>query len=236
MAQGKELVIQTVQLSTISDVLAIILSIVALAITVIGFFASLKFYRDGVELQKSANTALTKIEEKMASLQTHVGGMFEKTLDAAINKPSELDKTFDDLDNVVEEAKKSLLDAAKKELGEIGSKETSKLKDVLNEQMHALEMKVNEARNVAEFSTPSEEGFQIDSKIVEEILTIMKSIEQPMSLNKIRKIIGGELGNSRALKLHVHHLVGVGVLDKKKREGEDPYPVNYSISTNAIAA
>lgn len=56
MESTKEVVIQTVQLSTISDVLAIILSIVALVITVIGFFASLKFYQDGVVLQKSAMT------------------------------------------------------------------------------------------------------------------------------------------------------------------------------------
>ncbi|MBE4186992.1 hypothetical protein HJ089_22815 [Vibrio parahaemolyticus] len=64
MEQTKEVVIQTVQLSTISDVLAIILSVVALIVTVIGFFASLRFYQDGVVLQKSANDALTKLEEK----------------------------------------------------------------------------------------------------------------------------------------------------------------------------
>src|SRR5882672_12676261 len=66
--------------------LAITLSVVSLIITVVGFFASLKFYRDGVELQRAANEALTKLEEKIGFIQTQVGGMFDKTLEAAIGK------------------------------------------------------------------------------------------------------------------------------------------------------
>ena len=64
----------------IIDVLAIILSVVLLVISIVAFFASLKFYRDGVRLQQKANDALTKIEEKTAFIQGQVGGMFDKTL------------------------------------------------------------------------------------------------------------------------------------------------------------
>lgn len=67
---------------------AIILSLVALIVTVIGFFASLKFYRDGLEMQSRAEKALSKIEERASTIQTQVGGMFDKTLDAALGRTS----------------------------------------------------------------------------------------------------------------------------------------------------
>src|SRR6267143_4397524 len=54
----------TPQLVSLSEILSVILSFVALVVTIVGFFASLKFYRDGVTLQRSANDAQTKLEEK----------------------------------------------------------------------------------------------------------------------------------------------------------------------------
>lgn len=73
---------------TILDIIAIVLGLVALIVTVIGFFASLKFYRDGSEMQGRARDALAKIEEKAANIQSQVGGMFDKTLDAALGRSS----------------------------------------------------------------------------------------------------------------------------------------------------
>jgi hypothetical protein len=49
------------QSTSVIEGLAIILSVVSLIITIVGFFASLRFYRDGITLQKSANDALTKL-------------------------------------------------------------------------------------------------------------------------------------------------------------------------------
>ena len=83
-----------VQPISLIDALAMVLAIVSLVITIVGFFASLKFYRDGVALQKSANDALTKLEEKTQFIQTQVGGMFDKTLDAAIGKREVLSANF----------------------------------------------------------------------------------------------------------------------------------------------
>ncbi|TOJ75633.1 hypothetical protein, partial [Vibrio parahaemolyticus] len=134
MEQTKEVVIQTVQLSTISDVLAIILSVVALIVTVIGFFASLRFYQDGVVLQKSANDALTKLEEKTKNIQDQVTGMFDKTLNAAISKGVEIDNSFDALDQKVEDAKKSIIDEAINELGQAGIREREKIERIVNNQ------------------------------------------------------------------------------------------------------
>ena len=66
------------------EIITIVLSLVALIVTVIGFFASLKFYRDGVEMQAQAARVLSKIEERASAIQSQVGGMFDKTLDAAL--------------------------------------------------------------------------------------------------------------------------------------------------------
>lgn len=68
------------------EILAIVVSLVALVVTVIGFFASLKFYRDGVSMNTQANRTLAQIEEKAVSIQTQVGGIFDKTLDAALGR------------------------------------------------------------------------------------------------------------------------------------------------------
>lgn len=62
--------------------LAIILSIVSLIITGIGFFASLRFYRDGMELQGRASSALARIEERTDQIQRQVGGAFDPLLKA----------------------------------------------------------------------------------------------------------------------------------------------------------
>lgn len=58
----------------------------ALIVTIIGFFASLKFYRDGVQMQARADRVLAKIEERASAIQSQVGGMFDKTLDAALGR------------------------------------------------------------------------------------------------------------------------------------------------------
>ena len=55
---------------------SLVLSLVALAVTVIGFFASLKFYRDGMRMQVQTERVLTKIEERASAIQSQVGGMF----------------------------------------------------------------------------------------------------------------------------------------------------------------
>ena len=76
------------------ETIAIVLSLVALIVTVIGFFASLKFYRDGVQMQTHAEKVLSKIEERANAIQSQVGGIFDKTLDAALGRvtPQEAEK------------------------------------------------------------------------------------------------------------------------------------------------
>lgn len=75
-------------MADVLEIIAIILSVVALIVTVIGFFASLGFYQEGMRMQGAAEKALAKIEERASAIQTQVGGMFEKTLDAALGRPT----------------------------------------------------------------------------------------------------------------------------------------------------
>lgn len=58
----------------------------ALAVTAIGFFASLKFYRDAVGMQTKTDHLLVKVEERSLQIQSQVGGMFDKTLTAALGQ------------------------------------------------------------------------------------------------------------------------------------------------------
>ena len=68
---------------------ALVLSVVALIVTGVGFFASLFFYQRGMEAQQRVGDLLTKVEAKVESISTQVGGLFETTLKAALNRPGE---------------------------------------------------------------------------------------------------------------------------------------------------
>jgi predicted transcriptional regulator len=132
------------------NMLAIVLSIVSLIITVVGFFASLKFYRDGVQLQTTANDALVKIEEKTQSIQTQVGGMFDKTLDAAIGKRHELSAGFEDLEKQLSDAKEALLGEVREQIGEAGEQQQLRIKQTVEDQIRLLREKVEATRESAE--------------------------------------------------------------------------------------
>jgi len=188
-----QLVVKTVELSTVSDIVAIILGIVALFITIIGFFASLKFYRDGVALQNSANEVLTKLNEKANFIQARIDTMFEKTLDAAIAKSEQINVGFDPIDQQVEKAAQEIVDTLIHDLGEAGEKERKNVEEFVNKQLELVKQKINDARVYTEqlvlpdFSQLPASKFQINilEKIVrstfpltiEEIATSVSSSE-----------------------------------------------------------
>ena len=138
------------QVITVVDIVAIIISIVALTITVIGFFASLKFYRDGMRLQGLASNALVKIEEKTWSIQSQVGGMFEKTLDAAIGRADNLSENFEALNEQLETAAKTITESALAKIDSAGEGERKRLGNLIEEQISLLRERVKETRESAE--------------------------------------------------------------------------------------
>ncbi len=128
----------------ILNIVAIILSLVALSVTVLGFLASLKFYRDGMDLQAAANNALTMIGEKTGLIQSQVDGMFSKTLDAALGQPG---KVSEDLESLYEQ-----LGIAHQTLGqmaseiEIGEKERQRLKEVVEKEIKLIHDRVKDTQ------------------------------------------------------------------------------------------
>jgi uncharacterized protein YicC (UPF0701 family) len=132
------------------DTIAILLSIVSLIVTTIGFFASLKFYRDGVQLQSKANDALTKLEEKTQFIQSQVGGMFDKTLDAAIGRREVIYENFEELSQQLERTKSNIIDEALKQIGAVGEQERKRLTQLVNGQIELVREKVETTRESAE--------------------------------------------------------------------------------------
>jgi predicted transcriptional regulator len=130
--------------------LAIVLSVVSLIITTVGFFASLKFYRDGVELQRAANDALTKLEEKTEFIQTQVGGIFDKTLDAAIGKKEILSDKFEELNEQLERTKTKLIEESIGQIGAAGEQERKRLSKIVDDQIGLIREKIETTRESAE--------------------------------------------------------------------------------------
>lgn len=164
------LAIIEVSLITWIDILAIILSFVSLIITTVGFFASLRFYRDGVNLQQSANSALTKLEEKTQFIQTQVGGMFQQTLDAAIGKRELVSENFADLKIELEETKARIVEESLSEIGAAGEQERKRITEIVDREMEGLRQKVKTAEVSAEAASELN-GLDASSKL--RILNVM---------------------------------------------------------------
>lgn len=132
------------------NLVSMVLAVVSLIITVIGFFASLKFYQDGVSLQRSANDALAKIEERAGSIQNQVGGMFEKTLDAAIAAKVPIEQNFATLQHQLEETKRIIVGQALAEIGEASKIERERLASAIEERLGLVQDQVEITREAAE--------------------------------------------------------------------------------------
>lgn len=142
--------IAQVQIIGALEAFAIILSVVSLIISVVTFFASLKFYRDGVQLQQAANDALTKISEKTEFIQTQVGGMFDKTLDAAIGKREILSVQFEELNEQLEKTKAKLIEESIGQIGAAGEQERKRLSTIVDNQIALIREKVETTRESAQ--------------------------------------------------------------------------------------
>lgn len=136
-------------LSPLADLLAIVLSLVALLVTIIGFFASIVFYRDGRDLQQMATEALTRISEKSEIIQGQVGGILHKTLDAALQQ-NPIESRLKNIENSLTESRERLLNKAREELSSSDPSSESKLEEVFNSEFNALEKGVRDARTLTE--------------------------------------------------------------------------------------
>ena len=128
---------------------AIVISLVALVVTVLKFFASLKFYKDGVDLQNNANNALANIEASVETVKYHSTGIFEKTLDAAISN-RQIDIGFQTINNQLQNATKEIVDYAIEQIGAAKDDERKRLVDLVEEKMSLIQSNVNNLRDQIE--------------------------------------------------------------------------------------
>lgn len=149
-----------INLTTVIDILSITLAVVALFVTIIGFFASLKFYREGVKLQDSANKALIQIAEKTQYIESQVGGMFSKILDAAIGKKNQMSEEFERLNEQIDKTAKEIIDNAVKQIGAAGENEREGIRKLVQEHMQPLREKIDTTRATATSLALSEIGIE----------------------------------------------------------------------------
>ena len=100
-------------------------------------------------MQNAANGALVKIEEKSNTIQTQVGGMFDKTLEAAISKQEQLSTDFDGINEQLKTTGEEIIAAARKEIGTAGSSEQIKLQRVVELQLQEVKKLVESTRSNA---------------------------------------------------------------------------------------
>ncbi|MBU1370072.1 MAG: OST-HTH/LOTUS domain-containing protein [Bacteroidetes bacterium] len=203
----------------VTDVLAIlsiILGIVALIITVVGFFASLRFYRDGMNLQEKATNALTKIEEKTSSIQTQIGGMFDKTLDAAIsNKGQRINQDFEDISLQIEKSKEVLIKDAISQIKNIGEGEKKKLESFISEQFKIINDQVNISQeNTEDIISQDDEHIPI-SQFQAKIISVIKENRMGLSLKDISNEIGF---NEFAVEKALNRLLRKNIVSKTENE------------------
>ena len=169
------------------NIISIILAVVAVVVTVIGFFASLKFYRDGMNLQSRANDALSKIAEKADSIHSQVGGMFDKTLDAALGR-SDLKSHFEALNEQLENTADAIVNSAVKQIGTAGEEEKQRLSSVVNEQIGLIRERVQETRESAEQFAE----LQMPNHIKDNLTTVLDAIyssKHPLTSGQIVSIV-----------------------------------------------
>ena len=211
----------------LGNVLAIILSIVSLVVTTIGFFASMKFYRDGVKLQNSANDTLVRIEEKALSIQTQVASMFDKTLDAALGKSEKLDSNFDALNQQLENTAKAIVDNAVKKIGATGDEERKKLSSIVEKQMEPLRARLEETRESAVQVVETRLPAKLLSPRESMIFGILTTSARPLTLKDIADITGLPRQHTA---LYLRRLIDRDLIKRESKDGIS----HYSIIDKAI--
>ncbi len=163
-----------------TDTFAIILSLVALALTAFGVYASFHFYTRGTNLQKATENTLNII-------QMQVNKIFDRTLDAAIGQKQNLNVSFEDLERQLETAKDTLLNEVLNEIDEAGDQQQHRLKTTVENQMKLLHKKMEVARESAVEIADESLRLQRISQAEQDILNVLSNTDQALSHEEVRQ-------------------------------------------------
>lgn len=137
------------------DVIAIVLAVVALFVTVVGFFASLRFYREGMEASRLANEVMAKVGEKTETISDQVGGLFRKTLKAALGKRSHLDESLASLNQQISDTNARLVRLAEQSMRSEDDDRKREFIDLINKELEAVSERVKSTQKSVEGMTYS---------------------------------------------------------------------------------
>jgi DNA-binding transcriptional ArsR family regulator len=174
----------SMQTITTIDIVSLVLSLVALSVTVIGFFASLYFFKEGVVLQRLASDALVKLEEKTQFIQTQVGGMFERTLDAAISRRELVVDSFAELHEDLERTRKGIVEESIKQIGAASEQERARFTQIVDEQIEGLRKTVETTQESVE-SLASDELQIPTSSLMRVVVSLLAKEEGELSATEI---------------------------------------------------
>jgi hypothetical protein len=208
---------------------AILLSIIAFSVTIIGFFASLKFYRDGIELQRSANDVLSKISNKTDSIQDQVSGMFDKTLNAALSKQEQVSVEFESIQEKIQKSAEEIGKKVKHDIEGLGHEKVEEISKAIKSEMTEISKQLQTARQSLESQEPQVEIPQVirSSAVARQILLEL-SVKYQL---KLSELLSMRPDDSAMITNRINRLLKAGLILEIKTE-EEPC---YSISKSGIA-
>lgn len=162
------------------EVIAILLSCVSFVVTVLGFFASLKFYRDGVSLQNQANDVLSNLSAKTNVIENQVGNLFDRTLTAALDRKAVVSENIEDLEAQLNEAR-TTLDEAIGQIGEAGADQRVRIKKAVDEQLALIQGQLETTKGSVEDLTQR----ALTSNEISMLQAVSRSGEQGLILDHI---------------------------------------------------
>lgn len=211
------------------EIITIVLSLVALFITIIGFFASLKFYRDGNELQKKANDAMVRIEEKSLNIEKHVEGQFNKMIDYIFNRDNSLNYNTEEINKQLEKFATDIINFAQTRIANFENSEKQEIKNLLSEiidtRLNTISKvvdKTKEDAKIAEYVTRKDAA----NLIQESILEVINNSKKPLSADDISKKVGVEKTDEN-FRVAISNLVSHGYVSYVYLEGRRVYSPKF---------
>lgn len=173
------------------ETLAIILSLVSFTVTLIAFFASLKFYRDGVDLQQESQYTMVLVQEKVESIERQVGEMFEKTLNAAIGSGKrQLEEDVSSLKNSLG----SVVEWADDRIGTLQDEQREQLEEQVQTLNNRVDKVAQSAKRLAdEAGASSHYSTESNGSLEPVVQRILASIDVPQSAREVQRLLDLEL-------------------------------------------
>ncbi len=205
------------------ETIAILLSILAFSITIIGFFASLRFYQNGMKLQDSANETLSKINLKIDSLQSQVTGMFDKTLDAALSRKEEISEDFESIQQKLKDSTDEILKKVTKDIEVLGKDKADEISKSVRSEFEDISKQLKAAREALDQTNIP---YKIPTILQQSAIArrIISSIQNNLQMSE-SELLKLREGRESLIINRLNRLVRIGLIKCIKTEKETIYAI-----------